>query len=331
VVNTPSVSVYLTKRKGFFLFFLICMIFTFGRPAVGFASFGITPPYFVNESLTRLSEYKQKIILVRGDPTEDLKAKIDINVPGANDWISVDRGNEFVLPKGEQQIPIYLKVSVPKKAVFGEYKGAIRIVLAPPDYPRQAGVTIAIGAQVDVDLTVIDKQIIDLRVARVNISNAEEGRYLFDAFKKRLQWLFFPGKISLTMQIENKGNVDSAPDYVQLDISDVQKTKVFETVRNSNNLENIQPFEIKTITADFPTRLPPSGYSAYFKIFSQNKIISEGELSMSILTAGTLAGYSGYGILGLSIGDKASIFLVFIVILALLVLVLRLLFHRKRK
>ena len=47
-------------------------------------------------SSTQNSHYEQVITLVRSDPTEDLQAKVTINVPGANDWISIDRGTQFI-------------------------------------------------------------------------------------------------------------------------------------------------------------------------------------------------------------------------------------------
>ena len=46
------------------------------------AGFGISPPYVENESLTRNSVFVQKITIVRGDPVEDLRADITINIPG---------------------------------------------------------------------------------------------------------------------------------------------------------------------------------------------------------------------------------------------------------
>ena len=60
------------------------------------AGFGVSPPYVKNERLDRGSHYEQKIILVRGDPIEDLKAEITIDVPGAQEWISIDKGTEFI-------------------------------------------------------------------------------------------------------------------------------------------------------------------------------------------------------------------------------------------
>src|SRR5271156_6226275 len=88
--------------------------------------FGITPPYVTNDQLTQNSHYEQTILLVRGNPTEDLQAKVSINVPGADGWISIDRGTQFVLPAGTQQEPMIVSVNVPSNAKLGNYSGNIQ-------------------------------------------------------------------------------------------------------------------------------------------------------------------------------------------------------------
>ncbi len=70
------------------LLFSIVLFFTVAQSA--FAGFGVTPPYVTNPSLTRNSIYEQKIYLVRSNPDTDLKATISIDVPGVNDWFTVN-------------------------------------------------------------------------------------------------------------------------------------------------------------------------------------------------------------------------------------------------
>jgi hypothetical protein len=72
------------------------------------AGFGITPPYVKNDSLARDSVYTQRVVISRSDPVEDLRADVTVNVPGADEWIAVDRGLSFILPKGESQVPIQI-------------------------------------------------------------------------------------------------------------------------------------------------------------------------------------------------------------------------------
>ncbi|MEK7608600.1 MAG: hypothetical protein AAB495_03395 [Patescibacteria group bacterium] len=282
----------------------IIFLFVFGvifATNTALAGFGITPPYVKNDGLTKSSHYEQKIVLVRGDPVEDLRAKITVNVPGADEWISVDRGLEFMLPKGEQQTPIVVSVDVPKKVKFGEYKGNIRVVISPLGGPQAGTVGVVLGAQIDVVLNIIDKQVATFRVWTVNISDLEEGR--------KVAWMDFPGKIRFTMQIENSGNVAIAPSRVEFEIRDSQGN-VIEKTQNTGSIKKLQPFEVKQVIAELPTWVKAGNYTVGYKIYNKEEVVHSGDLSLSILPRGSLPGYLGYGVLGLSVGDLGVLILI---------------------
>lgn len=265
--------------------------------STAYAGFGITPPYLRNDKLTQGSTFTQEILLVRGDPVEDLKAEITLNVPGIENWITIDKGNEFLLPKGVQQVPIEITIRVPQDATFDRHQGSIRIRTLSPD--PASGVSIALGAQIDVDLRVVD-EIRDFEVKRVEISEAEEP--------KKVWWFEYPGKITFTMGIENTGNAPTAPSTVQLDIYDKRGNVVLESTHNSNTIDNVLPFETKEVKAYLPTRLPPGAYLVKYSIMRfEGEIKRSGELTLSILPRGTLTGYAGYGIEGLSTQDLLTI------------------------
>lgn len=261
------------------------------------AGFGITPPYLRSDALTQGSHFTQEIIIVRSDPLEDLETDITLNVPGINQWITVDKGLKFTLPKGQQQVPITFIVDVPKDAQFGAYTGNIRIRTSSLQN-APTGVSIALGAQVDVDLKVVN-EIYDFDVRRVELSEAEEGH--------KFWWLDYPGKIKFFMHIENTGNVPSAPARVHFDIYTKVGAKLLESVDSTNDIEKITPFATKKVLAELPTFLPPGGYLIKFSIFKKDIVSKSGELTLSILPRGTIPGYEGYGFMGLSIGDKLSI------------------------
>ena len=163
-------------------------------PSEVFGGFGITPPYVSNSSLTRNSVYEQTILMVRSDPVQPLKAEVSIDVPGISDWFEIVDGPVVQLPAGEQKIPMTVRVTVPKNAAFKQYTGNIRIKTGPTDdLVAKGAVNISLGAQIDVDITVIDKQIKDFKVRRIGISDLNEGH--------KVGWLFFPGKIRFEMFI----------------------------------------------------------------------------------------------------------------------------------
>jgi hypothetical protein len=298
------------RNKG--IFFVIFLILIGGGFAnVAFAGFGITPPYVHNDTLRPGSEYTQEIIIVRSDPIEDLNAELSLNLPAIEPWFSFDRGLKFVLPRGETQVKIHVTVRVPDDAKLGAYNGNIRIRTSSSD-DRSTGVSIALGAQVDVQLNVVDK-IFDFNVRRVELFEAEQGRKKF--------WLDFPGKIKFVMHIENTGNVPSAPSKVSMKIYDVSGQQLLESVENTNAVEEILPFDTKKVIAYLPTWLPPGGYRVKYSIEKDEKRnAQQGELALSILPAGTITGYEQYGFEGLTFKQQLSVLvpggaiLVFIVI-----------------
>jgi hypothetical protein len=263
------------------------------------AGFGITPPYVTNASLTRNSEYEQTIYLVRSDPTVDLKATISVDVPGINEWFVINEGMEFLLPKGNQKVPMTVKVKVPEKADFKQYTGNIRIKTGPADDQVAAGaVSISLGAQIDVDITVIDKKIKDFKVRKIGISDLNEGH--------KVGWLYFPGKIRFEMLIENLGNVPIAPSDVVFRIYDKSGNVLLEETHKKGKITEVKPFETDAVFAELPTKLPQGSYLARFEIFNEDEMKLDGEVNLSILPYGTLQ-TAGFGFSGLSAPHLLSI------------------------
>lgn len=275
------------------------------------AGFGVTPPYVRNTSLTRNSTYEQQILLVRGDPDQALKATVVIDAPEIYDWIEIVEGTEFELPRGEQKVPMTVRVRVPDDAAFKNYTGAIRIKTgAADDQVASGAVNISLGAQVDIDLNVIDKEIKDFRIRKIDISDLNEGR--------KLGWLYFPGKIRFGMLLENTGNIDVAPSRVQFTIFDATGNILLEDTQNKGRITKVAPYATEEITAELPTRLPAGTYVARYKVFNDDEIKQEGEVNLNILPYGTLQ-VAGYGFFGLSLPHQISIVLPILAVLALLV------------
>lgn len=279
--------------------FTIVAFFVFAHTT--YAGFGVTPPYVNNVSLTRNSVYEQVIYLVRNDPTSDLKATVSVDVPGINDWITITQGNEFLLPTGEQKVAMTVKVTVPDDAEFKQYRGNIRVKTgAPDDQVTSGAVSISLGAQIDVDLTVIDKKIKDFKVRKIGVSDLNEGH--------KFAWLYFPGKIRFEMLLENIGNVKIAPSDVVFRIYDRTGNVLLEETHKKGSIDTVDPFMTSTVYAELPTRLPSGSYLARFEIMNEADVKLGGEVNLSILPYGTLQ-TAGFGFLGLSLAHKLSIIL----------------------
>lgn len=307
-------------RKTSWLFVTSILLFTALAVPVAEAGFGITPPYVRNTSLTRNSVYEQQILMVRSTPTEDLVASITIDAPGFESWFEIIEGTEIPLPTGEQKIPMTVRVKVPDTAEFQSYKGRIRIKTAPPVGDETAGaVNISLGAQVDIDLNVIDKEILDFRVRKIDISDINEGH--------KVAWLYFPGKIVFGMRIENIGNIDVAPSDVTFKIYDRTGAVLLEEVSHTNRIKKIAPFLTEDVVAEIPTRLPAGNYLARYTISNGDEVKQEGELSLNVMTYGTLQ-TAGYGFAGLSFAHKFSILFP---ILVTFIIIGLLLYRRKER
>lgn len=278
------------------------------------AGFGITPPYVRNTSLIRNSTYEQQILLVRGDPNVAQNAEVSIDAPEIEDWITIVEGSNIALPKGEQKVSMTVRVTVPEDAEFKDYTGAIRIRTVPADgQVTEGAVSISLGARVDVELSVIDKEIKDFRVRKVAIGELNEGH--------KFWWLFFPGKIKLETMLENIGNVEVSPSKIELRIYERTGTVLLEETRNIGRIPKVKPYLTESVFAEIPTRLPAGSYVAKYKVYNDNDVKQEGELSLNILPYGTLQ-LAGFGFMGLSIAHKISILLpVFALLIAVLYLV----------
>lgn len=292
----PPAKNSLTKRS---LFVLLAAVLFFTSAGFAQAGFGITPPYVRNERLTPGSTFEQTITLVRSDPIDDLQATLTMNIPGVESWFSIDRGNEFILPKGETQVPIKITVRVPEDAEYKEHAGAIRIRTSAAGSEAQGGgVSIALGAQVDVAIEVVDK-IYDFVVRKIRVTDLEEGR--------RKWGLHFPAKIRFFMTVENTGNTDFGPTKVRFQIYDSEMEELLETTENTNDIEVVSPFATKEVLAELPTRLPAGRYTAKYTVYKNEEVAQENEITLSINPIGTVPGYEGYGFSGLSTEDKLKV------------------------
>lgn len=298
-----------------FIFALMIPVFfvTLGAPFAD-ASFGITPPYVKNTSLVRNSQYEQQILLVRGDPNVGQIAEVTVDAPEIASWIQVVEGDRIPLPRGEQKVPMTVRVTVPDDAEFKNYTGKIRIRTVPEDgQVAQGAVSISLGALVDIDLSVIDREIKDFRVRRVSVGELNEGH--------KVAWLFFPGKILFETLLENTGNVDISPSRVELQIYERTGKVLLEETKNLGKVPKIKPFATETVVAEIPTRLPAGSYVARYKIFNGDELKQEGDLSLTIHPYGTLQ-LAGFGFLGLSLAHKISVLLpIFSVLIAILYII----------
>jgi hypothetical protein len=179
-----------TLKRYFLSSFFLALIALLAGANTALAGFGISPPYVKNNQIVPGSHYEQKITLLRSSAEEDLRAEITVNAPEIESWISIDKGMNFLMPKGQLQVPMVVNVDAPAKAEIGNYQGSINIRIVPAEAKTGGGVAIALGARVDVDLTLTNVTFSDFLVRIVSVPDVEmlgkpwNWKYIAPLFEK---------------------------------------------------------------------------------------------------------------------------------------------------
>jgi len=268
------------------LIFVLVVLFIAWCPGTH-AGFGISPPYFENSQLVPGSHYEQVITLLRSSAEEDLQAEVQIKAPKIEKWLKVEQGNSFIIKKGLLQVPIKIIADVPKDAEIGEYKGYINIRVSPIDTVQKAGVSIALGARIEIKLTLTNVVFSNFIVHLVSVPDFELlGRpWNWPFISKLFNYLFY--RIRIAMDIENTGNTKTAPTKVHIDVYDLTETKLLQS-SDDKSIEKIDSFTTRTVMADFPAKLGVGQYWSNIKIYKDNDIINTYKIAFSVSPAGTL-------------------------------------------
>ncbi|MFC1663756.1 hypothetical protein ACFL0A_01375 [Patescibacteria group bacterium] len=242
------------------------------------AGFGISPPVVNNPNLLRGSHYEKQILLIRGEPKEDLRANLIIEAsenPEILNWISVEQGTSFILPKGVPQFPMIVRVDVPKDAAYKTYKAYIDVKTIPE--AKESGITVALGARINVLLGVTDQPAPNFKVRTAEILNIKEGC-----------------PVKYLMKIENTGNVKTRPTKVEIKIfNGYQIEKLLETSEvTAENLTFVNAFKTKEIAAKFAVDLKPGRYWGEIKVFKDNEVVREDKTFFSVLPATEILGFT---------------------------------------
>src|SRR3989344_1041364 len=159
------------KRNGTVLALIVASVSFLATPA--YAGFGISPAKVLENNLIRGSAIERVIYIVQGTPDKDIRVAASVQESDIRDWITVEPSGEFTIPKGTQQFPFTVKIQVPKEATYGVYKGYIRVGTVPDkaDETKGSGVSISVGARIDVDLTVGEGIHYEFAIKNIDLSD----------------------------------------------------------------------------------------------------------------------------------------------------------------
>jgi hypothetical protein len=221
-------------------------------------AFGVSPPFVNASKLLRGSRYEAVIFLVQGNPVADTNIKATFDVPEkAKGWFSIDQKDQFTIPAGVQQFPLKVTITVPKDAELGIYNGYLRVVTVPPEQGGQ--VSVAVGARIDLNLTVGEGVVQDYTIRKVDILDIRQGD---------------SPQIVVTMQ--NTGNVPVAGDRATFDLSD-KYNQVRLGYGTVSKLPEVPAFETADFVVEFPldVRLAVGEYWGEARIYRGQTVVAE--------------------------------------------------------
>lgn len=267
------------KKK---VFPILILILLFIIPNIAQAGFGISPPYVKTTQLLPGSKYEQTITLLRSSAEDELVADIAIDAPEIKPWITIDKGTQFIMPKNELQVPMKVTVSPPANAELGNYTGYINVRVAPKDSGQGGGVAIALGARIDVAITLTNEAAPDFKVRTVSIPSLEMPKAPWNW--PILRWLVY--RIKANINLENIGNVKTAPSKVTLEVFDISEKNSL-ALMTDKSIEKIEPYAVKEVAAEFPTKLGAGDYWGRVKIYKNNEVLTSYKIAFRIAPPGT--------------------------------------------
>jgi hypothetical protein len=257
IVALPAMA----RRDSLFKSLIAAIVLAFFLlPSLSLAGFGVSPAGIDEDRLVKGSVFERVIYFVQGTPDKDLNVIIEVDDTEIKDWITTIPSGRVVIPKGTQQFPVTVRVTVPKDARLGIYKGYVRATGAPavevdPETGAavSTGVTIALGARAELNLAVGEGIHYEYAIRNVDLKNVKETE--------------FPKAF---INIENIGNVPAGPVAATFELynkyGDVRLAYV-----QGISIKPVEPFKASTVEVEFPISvgLSVGEYWGHVKLYNE--------------------------------------------------------------
>ncbi|MCX6764527.1 MAG: hypothetical protein NTU58_02355 [Candidatus Nealsonbacteria bacterium] len=249
---------------------IVSLIGIFGGTCQVLAGFGVSPPFINNNHLRPGSNFEETIYLVRGQPTEDLIAEINIDAPEIEKWITIEKGLRFLLPKDVQQFPMKVIINIPDDAAYGNYQGYIRVRVIPSGSSTGGQVTNLLGGRIDVGLTVSEEGFSDFRLKGLSIPDFEKGDPLV-----------------CLMVLINTGNIKTKPTKVHFDIYNTAHTQIIKS-GDIFDMDFVEAFQESQIQGTLPINLEIGEYWADVTLYKEEVPLDAYKVYFKVVPEGTL-------------------------------------------
>lgn len=231
------------------------------------AAFGISPPWVRNLHALPGTSFEQTITLSTNNASQDMK--VSANVRGDRNlinWVTIKDMDSLILHSGETQLPMIVQVNIPKRAGLKEYKGSIDIRLEPVKASESSGVSIALGANASIEITVVGDAFSDFKINSIATQPIQAGQ-----------------PIRLELQVENRGNIDIDKIRTEVDVWNETETVKLQTYNGELLVTPVDPYETQKTIVEIPTpNLTPGKYWLKVKAFKDQVAIFETKLYLAV-------------------------------------------------
>ena len=230
------------------------------------AAFGISPPWVTNENLKAGANFVYVIDMSTNDPSETMTVKTRLSGdPEVLEWLKVRNADSLTMPAGEEHVPMYIDLKVPKDAKTGKYTGDIMVTVIPQTTPTE-NVSIYLGGHISVKLEVVNYDVTDFTVKSASIEPITEGQNL-----------------SMTMQIKNLGNTVLSNVNTSVEVTDYTTGIKMATVTADMLSQPIQPQTVGNIEMSYPmTGLEAGKYWVNITATKSGKQVYQNRLYLAV-------------------------------------------------
>ena len=253
---------------------LITLLFTFLVPIASAASFGISPPWIINENLKPGSNVEYRFDLSTNDPSEDML--VDTKVNGDSEiskWLTIRDQNKLAMYKGQKHVYMYVDLKVPKDAKVKKYNGLISVKVTPK-MRSKSNVAINLGGSIRVQLGVVNYDIKDYKIKSTTI-NSIVGK---------------TDKIDLKLKVQNLGNTSLSDIKTNIQIKNDKNEKVLTTGSASKFSKTINPHQTEEVKLSIPLKneIVIGKYWADVDIFKDDKSIYTSKIYFTVDSSKTV-------------------------------------------
>lgn len=169
------------------------------------AAFGISPTSIANENLKPGSNFIYIINLSANELPEEMTVHTELEGdPEIMQWLTVVNKDSLVMANGRSNVPMSVNVHVSEDAKVGKYQGKLKLSMAPKKGPTN-GISVLLGANVNIKLGVVDYDITDYWVQTISADSIIEGQ-----------------AIDLRLSIKNLGNTILTNVMTNISLTDIK-------------------------------------------------------------------------------------------------------------